>query len=155
MPTRQGLDLVIRVATDRRDGAALALAGSRRQAEEAHRKLETLSRYLQGYRARMNGGLEAGRTDPVRMANTRAFIQKLEHAIAQQQREVDARDSHSKVCTGLLNAKEMKLNSLQTLRERQADEARRAEGRREQKRTDEFGARAARNGGATLDFRSA
>ena len=154
MSTRPALDLVIRVSTDRRNGAALALAGSRRQAEDARRKLETLARYLQDYLARMNGGSESRSTDPVRIANTRAFIHKLEQAIAQQRREVDARASHSSVCTDLLNAKETKLNSLQTLRDRQDNEARSAESRREQKRTDEFGARAARNGGATLNFRS-
>jgi flagellar FliJ protein len=155
MSTHKALDLVIRVSTDRRNGAALALAGSRRQTAEARCKLDTLARYLRDYLARMNGGLEAASTDPVRIANTRAFIDKLEHAIAQQQREVDARASNSDVCTHLLNAKEMKLNSLQTLRERQDSEARGTESRREQKRTDEFGARAARNGGASLDFRSA
>jgi flagellar protein FliJ len=155
MPTNPSLDLVIRVSTDRRNGAVLALAGSRRQIDEAQRKLELLSSYHRDYLARMNGGMEAGGTDPVRIANTRAFIDKLEHAILQQQREVAACESYSNVCLHLLTAKEKKLKSLEILRDRRADEAGRAESRREQKRTDEFGARAAQNGGASLDFRPA
>ena len=155
MTVTQSLDLVIRVAADRRDAAALALAGSRRQVEAARRKLEMLSRYLQEYLARTNGGMQAGGTDPVRVANTRAFIDKLDQAILQQQAEVATCDTHAAGCLRDLTARETTLKSLETLRERRADEARRDESRREQKRTDEFGARAARNGGATLDFRPA
>jgi flagellar FliJ protein len=155
MSTNPSLDLVIRVSTDRRNGAALALAGSRRQTEEAQRKLEMLSSYHRDYLARMHGGKDAGGTDPVRIANLRAFIDKLEYAIAQQQREVEACESYSNVCFHLLTAKGKALKSLEALRDRRADEAGRAETRNEQKRTDEFGARAARNGGATLDYRSA
>ncbi len=155
MPTNPSLNLVIRVSTERRDSAALALAASRRQTDDAQRKLEMLSRYHHEYVARMNGGMEDGGTDPVRIANTRAFIDKLEQAIAQQQREVVACESHLSVCFHLLTDKEKKLKSLETLHDRRASEAGRAESRREQKRTDEFGARAARNGGATLDYRPA
>jgi flagellar FliJ protein len=155
MPTSPSLDLVLRISTDCRDGAALALAGSRRQTEEAHRKLEMLSRYHHDYLVRMDGRMATGGTDPVRIANTRAFIDKLEDAITQQQCEVEACESYSNVCFHLLISKEKKLKSLETLRDRRANEACRAERRREQKRTDEFGAHAARNGGATLDYRSA
>jgi flagellar FliJ protein len=155
MSINPSLSLVIRVSTERRDGAALALAGSRRQTDEAQRKLEMLSRYYHEYVARMNGGTDEAGTDPVRIANTRAFIDKLEQAIAQQQREVEACESHLNVCFHLLTDKERKLKSLETLHDRRANEAGRAESRREQKRTDEFSARAARHGGASLDYRPA
>lgn len=155
MATNQSLDLLIHVSTDRRNSAALSLAGSRRQTEEAQRKMEMLSRYRHDYLSRMNGSEAAGGTDPVRIANTRAFIEKLEQAIAQQQREIEACESYSNACFHLLNAEEKKLRSLETLRERRAKEAGRAEGRREQKIADEAGARAARSRGTTLDFRSA
>jgi flagellar protein FliJ len=155
MSTNPSLNLVIRVSTDRRDGAALALATARRQTDDARRKLEMLARYHHEYAARMNGGNETGGTDPVRIANTRAFIDKLEQAIAQQQREVETCESHLSVCLHLLTDKEKKLKSLESLHDRRVSEAGRVENRREQKRTDEFSARAARNGGATLDFRPA
>jgi flagellar FliJ protein len=155
MPTSPSLDLVLRISTDCRDGAALALAGSRRQTEEAQRKLEMLTRYHHDYLARMDGRMVTSGTDPVRIANARAFIDKLEDAITQQQCEVDACESYSNVCFHLLISKERKLKSLETLRDRRVNEARRAERRQEQKRTDEFGAHAARNGGARLDYRSA
>jgi flagellar FliJ protein len=155
MATNQSLDLLIHVSTDRRNSAALSLAGSRRQTEEAQRKMDMLSRYRHDYLARMNSGDAAGGTDPVRIANTRAFIDKLEQAIAQQQREIEACESYSNACFHLLNAEEKKLKSLETLRERRTKEAGRAEGRREQKLSDEAGARAARSRGTTLDFRSA
>lgn len=155
MSTNGSLDLVIRVSTERRDGAALALAQSRRQTDDAQRKLEMLSHYHHEYVARINGAPEAGNTDPVRIANTRAFMDKLEQAIAQQKHEVEVCESHLNVCLHSLTDKERKLKSLETLHDRRADVAGRAESRREQKRTDEFGARAARNGGATLDYRPA
>lgn len=155
MSTNPTLNLVIRVSTDRRDGAALALAATRRQTDDAQRKLEMLARYHHEYVARMNSGDGAGDTDPVRIANTRAFIDKLEQAIAQQQREVEICESHLSVCLHMLTDKEKKLKSLEILQDRRQSEAGRAESRREQKRTDEFGARAARNGGATLDYRPA
>jgi flagellar FliJ protein len=150
MSTHQSLHLVIHVSTDRRNGASLALAGSRRQAEDAKRKLDMLCRYRADYQARLKDG-----TDPVRIANTRAFIDKLDHAIAQQQRETAACESYSNACFHLVNVEEKKLRSLEALRDRRTKEANRVENRLEQKRTDEYGARAARNGGATLDFRPA
>ena len=155
MSTQPSLDLVIHVSTDRRNGAALGLAGSRRQTDEAKRKHEMLSRYRHDYLSRTNGGDADGNTDPVRIANTRAFIDKLEHAIAQQYCEVEACESYSNACFYLLSAEEKKLKSLEMLRDRRSKEASRTEKRLEQKRNDEFGARAARNGGATLDYRAA
>ena len=150
MPTNPSLSLVIHVSTDRRNGASLGLAGSRRQTDEARRKLEMLCRYRYDYLARMNEG-----TDPVRIASARAFIDKLEHAIQHQQREIEACESYSNACFHLLNAEEKKLKSLEMLRDRRVRETGRSENRREQKHTDEFGARAARKGGSTLDYRSA
>jgi len=155
MSAHQSLDLVIQVSTDRRNSAALGLAGSRRQADEAKRKMEMLSRYRQEYLLRMNGNSQAHGTDSVRMANTRAFLEKLEHAITQQQRDIEACESYSNACFHLLNAEKRKLKSLEMLRDRRAKEAGRVENRREQKRTDEFGARAVRSSIAALDLRSA
>ncbi|MEQ1515226.1 MAG: flagellar export protein FliJ [Usitatibacteraceae bacterium] len=150
MSTHPSLQLVIHVSTDRRNGASLALAGSRRQSDDARKKLEMLCRYREDYLAKLNEG-----TDVVRIANTRAFIAKLDQAIAQQQRETDACESRSIACVGLVNVEEKKLRSLETLRDRRALETRRAQNRIEQKRTDEFGARVARAGGATFDYRPA
>jgi flagellar protein FliJ len=150
MSAPASLNLVIHVSTDRRDGASLGLAGSRRQVDEARRKLDMLCRYRHDYLARMNDG-----TDAVRIAGARAFIEKLEHAIAHQQREVEACESYSNGCFHLLNAEEKKLKSLEMLRDRRLKEAGRSEHRREQKRNDESGARAARNGGTNLNYRPA
>lgn len=150
MSMMPSLDLVIHVSTDRRNAAALGLAGSRRQTDEARRKLEMLARYHHDYLSRMNSG-----NDAVRMTNTRAFIDKLEHAMSQQRCEIEACESYSNACFHLLSAEEKKLKSLEMLRDRRGAEAKRVEGRREQKRTDEYGARAARTGGASLNFRAA
>jgi flagellar protein FliJ len=150
MSAHASLQLVIHVSADRRNGASLALAGSRRQADAARKKLDMLLHYRIDYLAHLNSG-----TDPVRAANTRAFIDKLDNAIAQQQRETEACESYSNVCFHLLNAEEKKLKSLEILRDRRAKASTRVENRNEQKRTDEYGARAARSGGATLDYRSA
>lgn len=103
----------------------------------------------------MNNGADSAGTDPVRLANARAFIDKLDCAIAQQQREVHACENYSNACFHLLTTKEKKLKSLEMLRDRRAGEAVRAENRQEQKRNDEYAARAALSGGATLDYRPA
>lgn len=155
MSANASLILVIQVSTDRRNSAALGLAGSRRQTEEARRKMEMLSRYRQDYPSRMNGNHRTDGTDPVRMANTRAFLDKLEHAISQQHRDIEACESYSNACFHLLNAEEKKLKSLELLRDRRAKEARHVESRREQKNTDESSARAARNSSTALGLRSA
>lgn len=147
------LDLIIQVSTDRRNGAAVALAGSRRQAGETQRKLQMLARYRDDYLARIQAGTHSGGTDAVRIANARAFVEKLDQALAQLRRELEACESHASACLELLIANERKLHALQALRERRVQRAGRAETQREQKRSDEFGARAARNGGAILDFR--
>lgn len=150
MSANQSLDLVIQVSTDRRNGAALGLAGSRRQTDEAQRKMEMLSRYRQDYLSRMNSNSRTDGTDPVRMTNTRAFLDKLEHAITQQQHDIEACESYSNACFHLLNVEERKLKSLEILRDRRTNEAGRIENRREQKLTDEFGARKAHSNSAAL-----
>jgi len=155
MSTKPPLDLIIRVSTERRDTAALSLAGSRRQTDEATRKLDMLSQYRRDYLGRMNAGESAGSTDPVRMSNIRAFLDKLDHALTQQQHEVAACESYVNACFHLLNAQEKKLKSLEMLRDQRACELDHRERCRDQKRNDEYAARAARTGGATLDFRSA
>lgn len=155
MSTKPPLNLILRVSTDRRDSAALGLAGSRRQADEASRKLEVLCQYRRDYLARMNAADSSGNTDPVRMSTVRAFLDKLEHAVDQQQREVEACESYVNACFHILNAQEKKLKSLEMLRDQRARESDRSERRGDQKRNDEFAARAARVGGATLDFRAA
>lgn len=150
MSDHTSLSLVIQVSTDRRNVASLGLAGSRRQTEEAKRKFDMLCRYRHDYLARMNDG-----PDSVRIASARAFIEKLEHAMAHQEREVEACESYATVCFQQLNVEEKKLKSLEMLRDRRLKEAGYCEKRHEQKRSDEFGARAARNGGAALDYRPA
>ncbi len=154
MNAKPALDLVIHVSTDRRDSAALALAGSRRQAEEAQRKLDLLSRYHEDYVARINDGAAAGQTDVARITNNRAFIAKLESAIAQQEREIQACESYLDACYHQLSAEEQKLKSLETLRERRIKLALLKEGRREQGRTDEFAARAAQLGNSIFNNRA-
>ena len=155
MSNGHSLELVIHVSTERRDGAALALASSRRCAAEAQRKLDMLARYYHDYLLQMGKCELDDRTDSVRLSNARAFILKLEQAIEQQQREVESCDSRSSDCFRLLSADERKLKSLETLRDRRTTESACAERRLEQKRTDEYGARAALTGGATLDCRPA
>ena len=105
------------------------------------------------FNAAPNRALEPASTDPVRMANTRAFIDKLDTAIAQQQREVDVADARVTEATHAVQGAEMRLKALERLRERRDAEQMRVENRREQIRTDAYAARAAREGGASLEGR--
>lgn len=155
MSTTQTFEFLIQLAADKRDLAARALAGSRRQAEDAHHKLEMLSGYYRDYLARMHGATTAGATDPVRIANYRAFVDKLEQALLQQQRETEACESYANACFHRLCAEEKKLKVLQAVHGRRADEAKRGIARHEQKRMDEFAARSASNGGGNFDYKSA
>jgi len=153
MTPKTTLDLVIQISTDRRNNAALRLAGARRQSEEAKCKLDMLSRYRLGYPPRGGDGADAG-TDQVRMANVRAFLDKLEQAIVQQQRELEACQSYANACFHVLGAEEKKLKSLEILRHQRIAESARAEKRSDQKRSDESGSRMARFGAAGLELRS-
>jgi flagellar FliJ protein len=155
MSKTQTFEFLIQLAVEKRDLAARALAGSRRQAEDAHRKLDMLSRYHRDYLARVHNADAGGGTDPVRIANYRAFIDKLELALHQQQRDTEACESYSNACFHRLQGEEKKLRSLQTAHGRRADEAKRSAGRFEQKRMDEFAARAASSGASRFNLKSA
>ena len=155
MSTTQTFEFLIQLAMEKRDQAARALAGSRRQAEDAHRKLDMLARYHSDYLARMHSAGAVGATDPVRIANYRAFTDKLEKALQQQQRETEACESYANACFHRLQGEEKKLKSLQMAHGRRAEEVRRGGVRVEQKRSDEFAARAASTGGGNFEFRSA
>lgn len=161
MSTTQTFEFLIQLAVEKRDLAARALAGSRRQAEDAQRKLEMLTQYHRDYLARMHsghggdGGDGANATDLVRMANYRAFTDKLEKALLQQRRETEACESYANACFHRLQGEERKLKSLQTAHGRRAEEARRGVARFEQKRMDEFAARASSNGGGKYDYNAA
>lgn len=151
MSTTQTFEFLIQLAVEKRDLAARALAGSQRQAEDAQRKLEMLTQYHRDYLARMHSGDVANATDLVRITNYRAFIDKLEKALLQQRRETEACESYANVCFNRLQGEARKLKSLQTAHGRRAEEARRGVARFEQKRMDEFAARAASNGGGKFD----
>ncbi len=146
MSSTQTFEFLIQLAIEKRDLAARALAGSRQQADDAKRKLEMLSNYHRDYLARMHQADGSGATDPVRIANFRAFTDKLEQALKQQERETEACESYANACFHRLHAEEKKLKALQMAQGRRADEARRGAARVEQKRSDEFAARAVATG---------
>lgn len=155
MAAENSLDLVIRITAERRDSAVQALTEARRRHDDADKKLQLLVRYRDEYLASANRGPEAAVTDPVRISNTRAFITKLEAAVRQQKDEVDASFSRVGARAKALQGAEVRLRSLEILRERRDEVARKTESRREQTRSDAFAARSSRQGGGTLELRPA
>ena len=132
-----------------------SMTSARQLVDAAARKLEMLSKYRDDYLGNANRGLEPGFTDPVRMLNARAFIDKLDAAITQQQREVDGASTRAATARNAVQAAEVRLKSLETLRDRRNEVTQRIETRREQGRSDAQSARMARDGGASLEMRPA
>ena len=123
-----------------RDAAATRLARLEQQVQQAREHLQTLVGYSSDYATRLQE--QAGdELDPAAQSNKRAFLARLRVALETQQREVGAREQASAAVRAELAVCQRKVKSLQTLIERQAQEAAQRAARSEQRQTDEAGQR--------------
>jgi flagellar FliJ protein len=142
MATSSALHTLIDLANKETDEAAKGLGAALRAGEEAEQKLELLTQYRDDYATRCQTTLATG-ISTTQLHNFQVFMQKLEHAIAGQQKVVD--DARQKIAQARAawQACEQKKMSFVTLAERADKEQTRRELWRDQKQNDEYAARRA------------
>lgn len=140
MATPSALDTLIDLAHRETDDAAIRLGDALRAGEEARQKLDLLQQYRDDYTSRCQASLSQG-ISAVHFMNFQAFMQKLDCAVAGQQKVVDDVQHRIAQARAAWQRCEQKKMSFVTLAERADQTTARRELRREQKQNDEFAAR--------------
>jgi flagellar FliJ protein len=139
--TSSALETLIELATAASDEAAQRLGRAVSAAADADKKLELLVQYRDEYGERFNQSLRQG-LSPSGYQNFRNFMDKLDAAIASQQKTV----AQAKVMVdnerGQLQACEKKRLSYDALASRAQKQIEQREQKRDQKQMDEFASRA-------------
>ncbi len=130
------LQALLELATRERDAARAALMQAEAQSNRALAQLDQLVAYEGDYRARAPG--TTGLAAPIELLRCHlGFMGRLDQALAQQREAVQQRHAELLRRRQALQEAELKLASVQKLRERRAAEHRHAESRREQRRSDD------------------
>ena len=137
MATTSALATLIELSNKESDEAAKRLAAALRAHEDAKQKLELLLNYRSDYAERCQAGLAAG-MGAVQFNNYQAFMQKLDQAIAGQDKVVVDALKRVDQARAAWCAAEQKKMSFTTLNDRAIKEQNRRDAVREQKQSDEF-----------------
>jgi flagellar FliJ protein len=116
------------------------LMAAHRRAEEQARRVQAQAEQLRGYRsdyqARWSG--QFSRQGAIEIVHCyQSFMQRLDEALAQQQRQVEATEAQRQRLRQALLAAETRVASVRKLMERRQAELRLAQERRDQRQTDE------------------
>jgi len=130
------LNLLLDRATQERD----RLAGELRRGEDvalrARRQGEQLTAYRGEYLQRW--GQQFGRGGAIEIVHCyQSFMQRLDEAVSQQQRQIDAAEQGVAAVRQMLLQAELRVASVKKLIERRQADTRRLEERRDQRQTDE------------------
>jgi flagellar FliJ protein len=137
MPTAAQLKFLLKRAQEESDGTSQHFAETKKALASSAAKLALLASYREDYSAQL-GATAAQGMDTDRMRNFQRFIANVTQAIVQQQKEVErCKASTQRAESAWLDA-QRGLQSYRTLAERHASRARLAEGRKQQKQSDEF-----------------
>ena len=130
------LHTLIELAKGKCDAAQVRYAASQRALEQARAHLATLRQYATEYdeRARCRPG---DSRDPSAEVNQLVFLERLQQAIAVQEKELEARERAAAAAAADLALCLRKRKSLETLDSRRVERERRTQARRDQKSTDE------------------
>lgn len=134
------LQTLIELAKSKSDAAQARHATLLRALEQARAHLATLDQYAQEYeeRARCRPG---DRRDPSAERNQIVFLERLQGAVATQEREIEAREQAVAQAASEVTQCLRKHKSLETLASRRLERQRHSEVRRDQKDTDEVAQR--------------
>ena len=142
-------DTLIDLSQTKSDNAAVRLAKITGQLNESEQKSRMLQGYRDDYRTRLEETARRGGA-AADLANFRAFIAKLDEAVAQQANEEQFWRENSDRARAEWQAEQKQLQSFTTIATRRRTQIERAENRRDQKNMDEFAARAT---GAALAYK--
>lgn len=138
---QNAFDTLIDLSQTKSDNAAVRLAKVTTQLNESEQKSRMLRGYRDDYRARLEAAARRGAA-AADLANFRAFIAKLDEAVAQQANdEAFWREQATRAKTEW-QAEQKQLQSYTTIAARRRSEVELAQARREQKMMDEFASRA-------------
>lgn len=141
-PVQDSLQLLQARAEDATQEALRRLAELQDACRESESRLDLLRRYRDEYRAKLDAATANGMS-ALQLNNFRAFLARLEEAIAQQNADVAHwRDVVLRGRSDWQDA-ERRARSFGVLNDRRAAEMRHATARREQKQNDEYAARLA------------
>jgi flagellar FliJ protein len=138
----QSLQMLLEHAERERDAARSAL----QQAEQAHERLALQAAQLREYRAEYlaRGPGRDGRAAPIALLRCHQdFLQRLDQAVAQLQRQQDSAEQRVQQLREALLAHEQRVASVRKLLERRDAEQRRGAARQEQRRQDDAAQRSA------------
>lgn len=141
-PAQDSLQLLQARAEDATQEALRHLAELQGACRESEARLDLLQRYRDEYRAKLDAATVNGMS-ALQLNNFRAFLAKLEEAIAQQ--DADVAHWHDVVLRGRTDWQdaERRARSFGVLNDRRAAQVRHTAERREQKQNDEYAARLA------------
>lgn len=139
MTSAKTMEALIRLAARKVDDAAQALALRITREREALAKLKLLTDYREDYFVRFGAQAAAGFAE-AQLANYRAFLAKLEAAIAEQQRLVEDARAGVAAAQAQWQAEQQRLKSYEVLDERRLTRQRALGARREQREQDEYAA---------------
>ena len=133
-------DLLIRLATDRLDAAAERMRKAQAAQQQAENTLLQVKGFIQDYQQRMLQQGQAG-TSVAQWADFRLFMQKLDDALQQQQREVDRAMQRFLMEKQAWLQQRKQLKSYEVLLAREKARQTLKQRRQEQKNLDEFATR--------------
>lgn len=133
---------LIQVAQDRTDHAAARVGQLQARLSESQQKHTLLENYRGEYRARLEAATQRG-ANAADMRNFRAFLDRLDEAVLQQQTDVAFWRDQIDAARVNWQSEQRSLNSYNTIAARRDNAARVVQARREQKQQDEFAARSA------------
>ena len=140
MANRAPIETLIELAEKATDDAAKRLGAAIRAGTETEQKLSLLNEYRNDYAARFQAGLTAGLT-AIGYRNFQAFLEKLDSAVAGQEKIVIEAKRRIGIERATWQACEQKRLSYNTLSSRALHELLLREARLDQKQTDERAAR--------------
>lgn len=140
MASPSALNTLIDLANKEADEAAKQLGAALRASEETVQKLDLLLQYRDDYALRCQSNMASG-ISTTHFNNFQVFMQKLEHAIAGQQKVVSDAQHRAEQARAVWLACEQKKMSFVTLADRASKEGARRESWRDQKQNDEHAAR--------------
>jgi len=132
---------LIDVAQRKTDSAAIKVGQLHARFRESGQKHEVLINYRNEYRARLETAVVRG-APVAEVRNFRAFLDKLDEAVRQQESEVGFWRDQIDGARSQWQGEQRSLTSFSTISARRDVLESRAQGRREQKQQDEFAARA-------------
>ena len=132
---------LIDVAQHKTDSAAIKVGQLNARLSESDQKHSVLVNYRDEYRLRLETAVTRG-APVAEVRNFRAFLDKLDEAVEQQENEVGFWRDQIDNALGKWQGEQRSLSSFNTISARRDALESRAQGRREQKQQDEFAARA-------------